>query len=476
MTVSQIIGILWARRSFVLTVLFAVVGLVTAVSLIVPKKYLAEMALVVDIKGSDPLTDSALAPQLVPTYLATQAEIIRSRSVALKVIDSLGLANDPSTVQHFRERTGGTGDVREWLVGPVLKDADAKTARNSNIIRVSYSSTNPEVAAAMANGFADAYIQTSLELQVDPSRRQAVWFGQQVEQLRDELSESQALLSKYQSDHGVLGVDDARIDVENARLQEISNHLVNAQAAMYEAETRRKQLASPGNRAAELPELLKHPLLQSLKSELARAEAKLAELGGRYDRNHPLYKSVAAEAASLRNELETEMSAARGSLVQAAQIARRQVDDVQAALDEQKDRIIALKRQRDELAVLSRDVESARAAYDAALQQANQTRLQSRVDRTNIAILNRATPPMSPASPRLFLNVAVAFVAGAVLAAGLALSLELHNRKLRWRDDLIESAGLPVLAELPLLTRPARGHARRPALRGAPVRLGSSAA
>jgi uncharacterized protein involved in exopolysaccharide biosynthesis len=327
----------------------------------------------------------------------------------------------------------------------------------------------------MANGFADAYIEAILELKVDPSRRQAIWFDEQVQQLRQDLGDAQAKLSKYQSDFGVLGVDDARLDVENARLQEISNHLVSVQAAMYDAETRRAQLTSSRANPEEAPDLLKHPVIQSLKSELARAEGKLAELGGRYDRNHPQFRSAAAEVASLRSKLDAEINLARGSLVQTAQIARRQVDEVQRALEEQKDRIIALKRQRDELSVLHRDVESARSAYDAALQQATKTRLESRIDRTNVAILNGAVVPTSPAAPRVALNVAVAMIAGTLLAMGIALTLELHNRRLRFRDDLIADADIPVLAELPRLNAPRR-RARAPALRASTARLRTNVA
>lgn len=473
MTLPQIFRILWARRRLFFTVLMLCVGTVAAVSFIVPKKYLAELAIVVDVKGGDPLSDAALAPQLVPTYLATQAEIIRSRNVALKVIDSLGLANDPSTVQFYRDN-GGTGDVREWLVAQVLEAVDAKTTRNSNIIRISYSSTNPEVAAQMANGFAEAYMQTNLELKVDPSRRQAVWFDQQVQQLRQELAEAQGKLAQYQRDFGVLGVDEARMDVENARLQEISNQLVSVQATMVDAETRRAQLSARGG-VEEQPDLLKHPVLQNLKSELARAEGKLAELSGRYDRNHPQYRSAAAEVAALRDKLETETRIARGSLVQAAEIAKRQFEETQAALEEQKNRIIALKRQRDEISVLSRDVESARTAYDAALEQANRTRLESRIDRTNIAILNPAVAPRTPASPRTVLNIAVALVVGTLLAAALCLALELHTRRIRVREDFAQFADLPVLAELPVFST-ARRSKPAVAVRGSPARLRTNAA
>lgn len=459
MGLAQILRILRGRALLLVAVVFTVVTAVGVISLLSPKKYVAELALVVDLQGNDPMKQSALAPALVPTHLATQTEIIRSRNVALKVIEKMGLATNPVVLASF-QASGGDSDLTSWLVANVLRSVDAKTARSSNILRISYSSTDATDAAAMANAFAEAYIQTSLELQVDPARRQVTWFEQQVGQLRDELVASQGRLSKYQSDYGVLGVDDARMDVENARLQEISNQLVAVQAAMYDANTRREQITSSDQLDA-LPDLMKNPLIQSLKSELARAEAKLAEIGERFDLNHPQYRAAQAEVTSLRSKLNLEIGVARGSLVQNATMARRQVGEVQKALEEQKDRIIALKRQQDELTVLRRDVESARTAYDAALQQANQTKLESRVDRTNVAILNQATPPLFPDSPKILLNLVVGLFAGVVLAIGLILTLEVCNRRLRSPEDLADFTDLPVLAELPALPAAARRHRRR---------------
>ncbi len=459
MGLAQILRILRGRALLLVAVVCSVVLAVAVISLLSPKQYVAELALVVDLQGNDPMKQSALAPALVPTHLSTQTEIIRSRNVALKVIEKMGLATNPEVVASYREH-GGDSDLTSWLVDNVLRAVDAKTARTSNIIRIAYTSTDASDAAAMANAFAEAYIQTSLELQVDPARRQVTWYDQQVAQLRDELVAAQGRLSKYQSDYGVLGVDDARMDVENARLQEISNQLVAVQAAMYDANTRREQITS-ADQVDSLPDLLKNPVIQSLKSELARAEAKLADISERYDLNHPLYRSAVAEVSSLRSKLNAEIGAARGSLVQNATMARQQVGEVQKALEEQKDRIIALKRQQDELTVLRRDVESARTAYDAALTQANQTKLESRVDRTNVAILNTATPPLFPDSPKILLNLVVGLVVGFVLAIGLILTLEVCSRRLRSAEDLVDFTDLPVLAELPALPAAARRHRRR---------------
>ncbi len=458
MTLERVFKVLWARRAALVMSVFVCVGLVATASILAPKKYIAELTLVVDVKGSDPLADTALSSPLLSSYIATQREIIASRNVALKVIDSLGLADgagsgsDPSSLV----------DPRSAYIAQVLKPLETASSLNSNLIRVSYRSDNPYTAAQFANAIGAAYVQTTLELQVDPARRQAAWFEQQVQKLREDLAQAQNKLDAYQRDHGVLGVDAGRLDVENSRLQEISSQLVKAQAAFVEAETR-----TGGSR--EIPDLLTNPLLQGLKSELARAEARLADLSERVDRNHPQYKSAAAEVASLRAKLESEANVARASLVQSASMAGKQVRELEHALKEQKERIIALNQQRDELSVMQRDVESARAAYDAALQQANRSRLESRIDRTNIAILNPAAVPSSPASPRILLNIALAFVVSSLLVAAWVLYGEFVRPRVRSSEDLLELVDLPVLAELPAPPRRSRPRVREAAQPALPL-------
>src|SRR6185295_19940130 len=224
----------------------------------------------------------------------------------------------------------------------------------------------------------------SLELKVDPARRQTGWFEGQVSELRTALEKSQEKLSAYQRESGILGSEADRLDVENARLAELSSQLVAAQRAMYEAETRARQMstASAQQRLEEVPDIASNPLVQSLKAELVRAQARLAEIGGRYDRNHPQYQSAAAEVASLREKLDAELKTAKGSVSRVAQMSRRQMSELQDALDRQKTRVLELNQQRDKLSVLTRDVQNARTAYDATLQRTAHVRLESQLDET----------------------------------------------------------------------------------------------
>ena len=162
---------------------------------------------------------------------------------------------------------------------------------------------------------------------MDPARRQTGWFEGQVSELRTALEQSQEQLTAYQRESGILGAEADRLDVENARLAELSSQLVAAQRSMYDAETRQKQMNSAAGRKRvdELPDVMGNHARAKPEGGARACGGKLAEIGGRYDKNHPQYQSAAAELDSLKSKLTGELETARGSIVQSAQIARRQV-------------------------------------------------------------------------------------------------------------------------------------------------------
>src|ERR1700733_4541868 len=463
MRLSQFIRILWVHRGMCFNIFVAVLGLAVAASILLPRKYTGEAAVIVDERGIDPLAQqAAMQASQVTNFVATQVDVIESHNVALKVVDKMKLAADPEVLEKFNNRAGGVGSIRDWEAEELLKTLAVKPSRDSNVIFVQYTAKSPQTAADIANAFADNYITTSLELKVDPARRQAGWFDQQVNDLRSALETAQQKLSAYQGQHGVIGNDDPsnRLDAETARLTEISNHMVAAQAAMYDAETRQKQMndALTKGRSSESVTVLQNPLLQNLKTELARSEARFADVSRRFDHNHPQYMSAQAELESLREKVTGEIKNAAGTVAREAQIARQNMTDLQRAMEQQRKRILDLQHNQDEYTVLKRDVESARAAYDSSLQRGGETRLGSHLNNTNTAILNYAYSPLKPSSPRLLLNLALAIVLGSILAVSASLIRERFDRRVHSRADLWEGAELAVLAELPRARISSRRH------------------
>lgn len=453
MNVSQLLSAIWARRRLVLLTFFGLFGATVLVTLLLPKEYVANAAVVIDSRGTDLVTGTVLPNQIMSGYISTQVDVIGSHNVALKVVDQLKLVDAPQIREKFNESTDGSGDIRDWIADNLLRNLDILPDRDSSVVTIAFSARDPNFAAAVANAFADSYIRTNLELRNDPTKRQAAWFDEQIQSLRKNLETAQQNLAAFQREHNLVSIDPNRIDVENSRLAEIANQLVAAQGSKYDSMSRLNQLKElkSQDRLTQLPDILGNPLLQSMKADLVRAEGKLADTAERFDRNHPQYVSAAAEVNALRQRLAAEIATARGSIEQSANLAQRREQELQQALAAQKQAILELQKQRDQQAVLSSEVENAQHVYDAALQRSSTVRLDSQLTQSNIAVLNSAVPPLKPTKPRLLINVVLGAMAGLLFGIAAALVREFNDRRIREREDIIDNLSLPVLAELPPL-------------------------
>ena len=443
MSLQQFLLILRARWKIVLGVLATVVGTALAVSLLLPKTYTASTALVVDVKSADPIVGLLIPAQFMPGYMATQVDIITSEQVAQRVVKMLKLDQVPDIQEQWRDATdGGRGTVAQWLAPLLQKKLDVKPSRESNVININFAGADPQFAAAVANAFAQAYIDTSLELKVEPAKQYAAWFDARTRQLRDNLEKAQQALSAYQREKGIVATDE-RIDYETARLNEISSQLTQIQALRGDTSSRQRQ-AGAGNE--NMQEVLQSPLISGLKVDLARAEARLQDVQSRLGTNHPEYLKAQSEIGSLRERIALETRRVASSLGSANQVNVQREAELRAALDAQKKKVLQLKEERDGIGVLQRDVEGAQRAYELVTQRLAQTSLESQTQQTNIAVLTPALPPLEPSCPKVLLNTLIAIFLGTLLGVGTALLLELMQRRVRSADDLAETLGVPVLA------------------------------
>jgi len=439
MNLMQMLLILKARKRLIIMSLALTVALVGAVSLLLPKVYTATASMVVNLQAADPVTGLAMPSQMIPGYLATQVDILSSHNVALKVVDELKLA--PTVAKSAQAEPDERQSQRDRQANALLKKLDVEPSRASSVLNVSFQSRDPQMAARVANAFVNAYIQTNHELKTQPARQTARWYDEQLGELRSNLSQVQTKLSKFQQQKGIVSLDD-KLDTESARLAELSTQLVAAQAQTYVAQA---QQSSTSNAQ---PSVVNNPLIQSLKSELARAEAKLSNLGQRVGKNYPEYQREQAEVNSLRAKINSEIGVTRESMRNQYASTQQQEGALRAALAAQKAKVLALNAERDAGAVLAREVEGAQKLYDQALQRYGQMRLEGHAGQTQVAVLSSAVTPTSPASPRLGFNLALAVFLGTLLGIGLALLREMTDRRVRSAYDLTAVLGAPVLGVL----------------------------
>ena len=445
MTFGQFLSILRARLWVALAVFFTVVLATVAVSLLLPKQYTGSASVVIDVKP-DPVSAMAFPSMAMPGFMATQVDIITSDRVALRVIRDLKLLDNPQLRAQWQEEAEGKGTIEQWLVDLLQKKLDVKPSRESNVIQITYQAADPRFAAGLANAFAQGYIATTLELRVDPAKQFSSFFVAQSKDAREALERAQTRVSTFQREKGIIASDE-RLDVENARLNELSSQLVQIQAISSESGSRQQQ--AQGASGDRMQEVLNNPLIGGLKADLSRNEARLQELNSKFGDNHPQVVEAKANIAEVRSRIETETKRVTGGVTVTNTINKQREAQVRNELASQRTRVLQMKAVRDEGQVLIREVESAQRTYDSLMARLNQTAMEAQSTQSFANMLSTAQPPAEHSSPRLVLNTALAVFVGLLLAVGTALVLELTNRRVRAPADVVAALGLPVLGTMP---------------------------
>jgi chain length determinant protein EpsF len=439
---QQLFLIVGARWRFAAYVFAAVVILDVLVTMILPNEYQATATVVVQGKA-DPLSNAGTSPALLPSDIATQVDIIESHRVAQRAVKLLKL--DESSEFKEKWQHHGKGDLVGWIAGSLQKKVTVLPSKESDVIGISAKWGDAKFAAALANAWAQAYIDTNIELKVDSAKQYASWFNEQSRTLRADLEAKEKRLADFQNSAGIVATDD-KLDVENARLQELSTELVAVQTQAQQSQSRQRQARGD---AESLPEVLQSPVIANLKASLATAEAKRRDMATNFGKNYPDYKDVEAEIAGLRDRIAQESEKIAASIGGTAQIDVRREDDLKAALEAQKQRILDLKHQHDQVADYQNDVTMAQKNLDAVSQRLAQSSLESQAQQTNIELLASAAVPTDAASPKLLLNLIFGLFVGVVFGIAAALLRELTDRRVREGDELVPLLGVPVLGRIP---------------------------
>ncbi len=448
MTFYQFLSILRARWKAAAAVFLLIVGGVVALTLLVEEKYSASASVVVDVRP-DPLSAMGYGVSASAMQMATQVDIIRSDRVSLRVIRGLRLTENPEIQASWRAKNKGSGDIETWLIGLFRKELEVEPARESTVIRIAYEAGNPQFAAVVANAFAQAYIDTMIELRVDPAKQYSAFFDARAKEARDKLEEAQSRLSKFQRENGLVMTDE-RLDIENQRLNELSSQLVVVGAMTAEASSRFAQ-ATAGS-ADKLQEISSNPLVSGLRADLSRQEARVQEIGARLGDSHPQVVELNANVAAMRQRLDTEIKRLSAGVGVSSTISRSREAQIRGELEAQRAKVLKLKQVRDEGALIQRDVESAQRNFEMVSQRLTQSTLESQANSANASLLSPASPPIVPSSPKVILNISIAVLLGALLAIGVCLLLEMLDRRVRTLDDVVLALDLPVLGVLPGLT------------------------
>ena len=446
LTVGHLLAILRARWRTIAAVVGISLALGVLITLSTTRTYEASATVLVDVKSPDPINGMLMQGMTSPAYMNTQVDLIGSETIARRVVKDLRLGESADMTDKWRKAMkGAPGDFEAWAAKVLNQNLLVAPARDSNLIQVKFTSTDPVFAANAANAYVKAYMETSLALRVDPAKEYKVFFDKNAGQLRADLEGAQKRLSDFQQKHGLLGNEET-VDIETTRLNDLTQQLAVLQA---EASTTRSRQALSTRAGDQTQEAMASPLVTGLRNELATKRATLREMRSQLGDRHPTIIQLKENIEELKSRVNEETSRVSGSISGANAVNAQRLGELQNSIAAQRAKVMRIKVSRDEAIVLRRDVESAQRAYDGVLAKLNQVNLESQTAQTNVSPVGSASVPTTPASPSLVRNVLSGLVLGLLIGLGAAFVRELRDQRIRTDDEISSRLQMPLVVTLP---------------------------
>ncbi len=404
-------------------------------------------------------------------YFLTQFEILKSRELAERVVENMELVThpqfDPRQQEEgfsLRKMLFPTDDeevlppseeaIFQSVVDRVRGSTSISPVRKTHLVRVSYESSNPEVAAALANAFAQAYIESHLDSKMGVTVEAAGYLRERLEGLRQTLRESEQKLQEYRESEGLIDVQGVQT-LKADELEELTRRYADASQKRSEAETLYLQVKALGDNPSyeelvSIPSVLRNPLVQNLREDQSLANRKVVELSKRYGPKHPKMIAAKSDAAQTLSELEYQARRVAQGIETDYRGAQQTERTIESQISGAKSRAQGVNRKEFRLRELEREVEANRELYDMFLVRAKETTEAQGLSSANARIVDRAIQPKHPIKPQKKRILMIAVVLSGSVGVMLAFLLEALNNTLRRPEDVEEKLGVPLLGYLPL--------------------------
>lgn len=411
-----------------------------------------------DVQPSDSILDG-------DRFLQTQLDVIKSRTLARQVAESLGLYRN----NDFLEKMGITPadeprgaytlaqTQREQVADALQKNLSVALPVDSRIAVISFESPDRQLSARVANSFADSYIVSNIQRKFNTSAYARQFLEGQLRQTRQKLEESERAQIAYARSVGLVdptsgaaeGQQTGPRSLTTANLVQLNQAYAQAVATRIAAEQRWQEASDSA--LLSQPEVLSNAAVQTLIQERAKLQAEYAQNAKRYLAGYPGQTQAAAQIEAITTQIDRLARGIRDSIRQEYQVARSQEQALERDLGRLKGTTLTEQGRGVQANILRREVDTNRALYDALLQRYKGISATAGVSSNNVSIIDRADPPIRPASPWLLLNLVLSLFAGLVLGVGYVVLREHFDDAIRSAEDIEKELHTSMIGLVPRL-------------------------
>ena len=447
----EYLRILHKHRWMILTVVAVMVTVVTIVTYRSQPVYEASARL--EINGETP--DLANLRELfmqMPTseeFLQTQVRIVQSDDLAIQTVRALRLYERPEfavRAPSVPASTPFTSAEEVRLVRAFRAGLSVQAIRSTRLVDVRFESNDPKLAADAVNTLADLYVENNFRKKYESAMQASEWMGGQLRELKTRMEQTHEALIKYERENQMFAVSEGQ-NVTLSKLGEINHELTQAESERFSKESQWQLVQS--RRLDDLPAVAQSSLIQELQRRLSQLSDELVDNRSTFGPKHPKVVRLEREIQEIKSQMDHEKQQVANRIESEYQVAMKREHLLRTALDKQKAEANILNSKLVEYSLLKREYETNQQLYEGLLGRLKEAGISSGLRSSNIHVVDRARPPLSPVRPRKMLNILTSLLVGLVVGAVLALFNEYLDNSVKVPEEVEQLVNLPVLGIIP---------------------------
>ena len=484
------LNVILRRKRFVIIFLVSAVVTTMLISFMITPLYQATAVIKIDTRDPNMLSIPGLAAKEGSNYYQTQYEILKSRSLAEKVIQKLDLKGNKdfllpkdifdklnsgiiNPVFNFISKifsasssdkaSEGSGksqmaqykeEIPAYLSNSLVSRLEVTPVKDSQLVKVSFFSHRRDIAMNVTNAIADGYIEYDLESRVDASSQARVFLEDQIWNAKQKVASSEKALNDYAARNTIIFLDannqgqGQSTDTKN--FSEISTALSAVTTERLQKEALYREVSEPGT---QNPMIINNALIQGLKSQHATLEAEYFNLSKTFTPDYPKMKNLKAQLDAISERIDRERANLIRSVKSDYQAALKKEENLRKAFDAQQNKVLNFQGRAVQYQILKREVDVNKETLNSLLQRLNEVGVATMSKASSIQIVDRALYPKRPYKPNLPLNFVLSVVFGLMGGIGLAFFVEYFDNTVKDTDDIEKSLRLPSLGMVPFHTQ-----------------------
>ncbi|HEU4612547.1 MAG TPA: polysaccharide biosynthesis tyrosine autokinase, partial [Kofleriaceae bacterium] len=455
---------MWIIGGVVLAAL--VLGLVA--TMLMTPQYTASASVQID-QEADQVLDTqdqvqpAVSYQDADRFLQTQIDVLRSRAMAVRVAQALNLFNDKT----FFDRMNVTPpdpdpgvpreqQLRDATLTAISDNLSVSLPRDSRVATISFRSPSASLATQVANTYVSEFIKNNLQRKFNSTSYARNFLSQQLGEAKARLEQSEQDLNNYARQVGLIKTDQANPDgttttastsVTTASLVQLNQAANDATADRIAAEEKWQTVENTP--LLSIPDVLANKAVQDLLDQRAQLTAALSQERAKHLDAYPTVQQLKAQLDEITSQITTIATGIKQSIRQEYESARAREASLQGQVDAFKNATLSEQDRSVRYNILARDADTNRTLYEGLLQRYKEVSAAAGITASNISVVDQASVPIEPSSPRLLLNLALALLAGVAIAGGVVFVREQLDDAIRAPEDVERKLGLPTLGIIP---------------------------